>query len=93
MVQRADWIQLDVLANGGLLCIRRKTISEVDRTEMLQLPPLTAIRIRGPFQRDCEPQGQYGIETANEVSHDSGLITGQAYYMYTLEAWGRNGQL
>jgi len=86
MLRRAEWIQLDVLANGGHLCIRWKTTSEDDRAEMLQLPPLTAIRIRRPFQRDREPQGQYGIETANEVSCDSGSITGQTYYEYTLEA-------
>jgi len=35
---------------------------------MLQLPLLVAIRIRGPFQREREPQGQDGIDAVNEVS-------------------------
>ena len=42
---------------------------------MLQLPLLSATRIRGAFQREREPQGQYGIEAVNEVSiatRDSG---------------------
>jgi len=72
MFQRAEWFHLDVLANGGHLCIRWRITREVDRTEMPQLPLLAAIRIRGPFQRDHEPQGQQGIDAVNEVSRDSG---------------------
>ena len=41
---------------------------ELDGTEMLQSPILPAIRICGLFQRDGEPQGQYGVEAAKEVS-------------------------
>ena len=68
MIQRVGGIQLDILANGGHVRTGRKTTSEVDRTEMPQLPLLAAIRIRGSFQRDREPQGQYGIDAVNEVS-------------------------
>ena len=35
---------------------------------MLQSPVLPAVRIRGLFQRDREPQAQYGVDAAMEVS-------------------------
>ena len=35
---------------------------------MFQSPLLSAIRIRGPFQRDHKPHGQYGVDAVKEMS-------------------------
>lgn len=55
---------------------------------MVQLPLLPARRIRSPFQRDCEPHGQYGIDTAKEVSLLVTRTKGVTYNGYTLHCVG-----
>jgi len=47
---------------------------------MPQLPLLSATRIRGAFQREREPQGQYGIDAVEGMSiatRDSGSTQGK----------------
>ena len=57
---------LDVLTNGRRSCIVRRIAGEVERTEMLQLPLLPALRVCRPSQRDREPHGQYRINAGDK---------------------------
>ena len=66
VIRWADRAHFDALANNRHLRTGQGAATEVGRTEALRIPLLP--RIRGPFQRDREPHGEYRVEAVKEVS-------------------------